>query len=666
MRKNGTRIIILFAFVVSYLLPLNQTYSSDVKDCLKCHSIKTLNKKTEKGDTISLFVDGAKYEKSIHGALDCSSCHPKITIKNHPRPRKITSRNDYTKEFSPNCLNCHPQNALMKPPVHGTIVKKGDIYCSQCHGNHYISSMKEWKNKASFNEYCLSCHRFELTKTLPSKEKISLKVDEQEIKKSVHGKFQCIVCHSDFSKTKHPVYDFKDKRQYRAELNKICTKCHTDKDLQKNPAHYALTKTATCIECHGAHGVKSASVVKSLPENQYCLSCHSRPISMKMKNGETLSVQVKESDILNSAHKKLKCTECHKDFSKTQHPSKAYDSIEQYRAQAKGICNQCHQDAVKKYDISIHAQALKKGNKQSPECVKCHDYHKTKFIKRDKIASTELCISCHSDSGKAFKESVHHKALVQGKADGPTCSSCHNYHDVLLTSVAKLDSSCAKCHKDLKTTHNKWLYNPPVRLASFVDVHFNSASCASCHTKTEKSVILTLVDRAKKKAITEEEVAKAFNIDIKQVKGKIDFNGDGKVQEGELWQFMAVMRDKGNANLFGKIDVHNPSDAHKIEPKNSSIKDCAYCHNSNAKFKGKLEIVREGAAPLKLELERGAVNSANAIPNIRDFYVLSLSKINILDVLFVVALLGGIAVPIGHITLRILTAPIRKKRKGGK
>ncbi|MCX7988568.1 MAG: cytochrome c family protein [Thermodesulfovibrio sp.] len=658
--------LIIVCFLISYLVPLEQAVSDDTKACLRCHGISTLHKKLDTGESISLFIDGKKFEKSAHGALDCSSCHPGINLRNHPKPRKITSKKDYIKEFSPNCLNCHPKNALMKPAVHGEIVKKGEIYCSQCHGSHYISSMKEWKNKANFTEYCMSCHKFDISKTLPSKEKLSLKVNEQEIKKSVHGKFQCLVCHDDFSKVKHPVYNFKDKKQYRAEMNKICTKCHTDKELQKNPAHYALSKTATCIECHGYHGVKPAKVAKSMPENQYCLSCHSRPISKKMKNGETLSVQVKESDILNSAHKKLKCTECHKEFSTTQHPIRVFESIADYRAKAKDICNNCHQDAVKKYDKSIHAEALKKGNQKSPECLKCHDYHKVTFITKDKRASSELCIKCHADSGKAFKDSVHQQAIEQGKQNAPNCASCHNSHDVLPTNIAKLGDSCAKCHKDVKTSHNKWLWNPPVRLTSFVDVHFNSASCASCHTKVEKAILLTLVDRAKSKPIKEDEVAKALNIDAKTLKGKIDQNGDGKVQEQELWQFMSSMKSKTNANLAGRIDVLNPNDAHKIEPKNKSIKDCAYCHNPKASFKAKLEVNKEGDKPIKFEVDSKALNAAYAIPNIKDFYVLGLTKIKILDILFFIALLGGIAVPVGHITLRILTAPIRRKRREGK
>ncbi|GLI53610.1 cytochrome c family protein [Thermodesulfovibrio yellowstonii] len=658
--------VVILCFLISYLVPLNDAISDDTKACLRCHGMKTLQKALDSGGSLSLYIDGNKFEKSVHGAMDCSSCHPDITLKNHPKPKKITDRKVYIKEFSKNCLNCHPQDSLMKPKVHGEVVKKGEVFCSECHGSHYITSMKDWKKKASFSEYCLTCHQSNITKTLPSKEKISLKVNESEIKKSVHAKFQCLVCHDDFSKVNHPIYNYKDKNQYRKEMTRICTKCHTDKELQKNPAHYALTKTTSCIECHGYHGVKPTKVAKTLPENQYCLNCHSRPISMKMKNGETLSVQVKETDILNSVHKKLKCTECHKEFSTTQHPVRSFESVANYRAKAKDVCNNCHQDAVKKYDISIHAEALKKGNQQSPDCLKCHDYHKVVLITKDKSASSELCVKCHNESGRAFKESVHQKAISDGKQNAPTCASCHNSHDVLAANIAQLGNSCVKCHKDVKTSHNKWLWNPPVKLTTFVDAHFNSASCAACHTTVNKAIYLTLFDRAKKKPLTESEVAKIFGVDPKEVKGKIDYNNDGKIQEQELWQFMSSVKAKAKANLSGRIDVINSNDAHKIEPKSKAIKDCAACHDPSASFAAKIEINREGGKAVKFDLERSAINSAYAIPNIKDFYVLGLTKIKILDILFFIALLGGVAVPVGHLTLRILTAPIRRKRREGK
>ena len=657
---------LLICFFLSYFMPIDVAFSQSQKDCLRCHSVKTLSKNLEDKKTLSLYVDGSKFEKSVHGALECSYCHTEITMKNHPRPKKIDSKQSLSKQVSHNCLACHPKDALMKPKMHGELVKRGEPSCAECHGSHYISSIKRWKKTISCSEYCLTCHSLELSKTLPSKEKLSLKVNHEEIKKSVHGKFECINCHSDFSITVHPSYNYKDKAQYRKELTGICKKCHTDSELKKNPIHYELTKTASCIECHGAHNVKPAKVAKGATDNRYCLNCHSKALSMKMKNGETLSVQVKESDIMSSAHNKQKCIECHKEFSATQHPVRTFESISDYRAKAKYICNNCHQDAVKKYDISIHAMSLKNGNVKAPDCLKCHDYHKTTPIKQDKTAGLKLCSSCHSKEMEAFKSSVHHTALTQGKKDAPNCSSCHNAHDVLSTNVAKINNSCIKCHKNIKNAHNKWLWNPPFRLTTFVDTHFNFASCSSCHISVKKALSLTLVDKNKKEALTEEEIAKVLEVDVKEVKTKLDLNGDGKVQENELWKFMKALKKKINAELAGRIDVVEPNDAHKIVAKAQTIKDCATCHNTKTDFSGKLEINKEGTKPAKYELETKAFNSIYSIPNISDFYVLGTTKIKILDILFLIALLGGISVPIAHITLRILTAPIRRKRREGK
>ena len=49
-----------------------------------------------------------------------------------------------------------------------------------------------------------------------------------------------------------------------------------------------------------------------------------------MKNGESVSVTVDDSAIANSAHGKLQCTDCHSDFSKTQHPIRSFDTRRAY------------------------------------------------------------------------------------------------------------------------------------------------------------------------------------------------------------------------------------------------------------------------------------------------------------------------------------------------
>ncbi|HAA83975.1 MULTISPECIES: multiheme c-type cytochrome [Thermodesulfobacterium] len=528
-------------------------------------------------------------------------------------------------------------------------------------------SFKEWKQKASFNEYCMSCHKIELSKTLKSGEKLNLKVNLNEIKQSVHSNFQCIVCHSDFSKTKHPSYTFKNKREYAANLSKqICQKCHTDATLRRNQVHYTISKTASCIECHGYHGVKPAKIGKNLPENQYCLTCHSKSITKKLENGEVLSVKVDGSHLLSSVHKDLKCTDCHKGYSKTEHPIKKIASLKEYRKQAIEICKQCHTKEVDQFNKSIHAKAFYQGKEKAPDCIRCHDYHKVARILPNNELKFNLCASCHGEEAKAYKDSIHFKALSESKPNAPNCSNCHKAHDVLPVSMAKLNDSCLSCHKDSKKAHSKWLYNPPFTLESFVDVHFKSASCSVCHAKGEKAVMLSLVDKAKKTGITVEDLSKALNWPVEEVKNKIDLNKDGLVQEKEFWQFLNTVKQKVKVELKGRLDLVNSNDAHKILSKKEAIKDCTVCHSSEAKFAGVLEISKEGDKTLKTLVDRKILNSVYAIPNVRDFYVLGLSRISVLDILFVLAVVCGIGFGLGHLSLRIITTPIRRKRREGK
>ncbi len=515
------------------------------------------------------------------------------------------------------------------------------------------------------NNDCMSCHRFSFIKTLPSGEKIKVKIDLQEIKNSVHGKLKCIECHSDFTRGRHPSYKFRSKKEYMIRMSKIvCQRCHTDESLKKNPVHYKLSKTAPCIKCHGYHNVKPITVAKTGSENQYCLLCHSRPLTKEMENGEVLSVQVKEDVLLNSVHKKLKCIDCHKDFSKGKHPFKSFKSLKEYRAQANNICKQCHTKEMQQFEESIHAQALAKG-KNAPDCLKCHGYHNVAKVSNNKQLQFNICANCHKKETLALKESVHYKVFSENKPNAPTCSSCHKAHDVLPVNVANINQCCVKCHKGIRTAHNKWLYNPPFTLKSFVDVHFKGASCSACHVKGKKAIFLTLMNRATNKPLTLEEVSKLLKISPEKVKEKIDLNKNNKIEEKELWQFLSLLKSQVEINLKGRLDIINPNDAHKITSKEGAIKDCAVCHNIQAKFLGKLEINKKGATAETMDMERKVVNSIYAIPNIKNFYVLGLTKITILDILFGLAVLCGLGIAFGHLGLRIITTPIRRKRRGG-
>jgi len=633
--------------------------------CLKCHGVKRLPKVLKNGEKMDLYVNPAKFAQSDHSKIGCFACHFEIYNTKHPYPKEILSKKAYTKEVVKNCVKCHPYFSIARHKGHRKIVKNKRFVCIDCHNYHTGPKLMVWKRKVNFTEYCMSCHKFNIKKVLPSGEVLSLKVDPQEIKNSVHGRFQCIVCHIDFSKKRHPVYKFKSRKEYNTQLSKwICQRCHTEEKLKQNPAHYALSKTASCIECHGYHGVQPVKGVKALSENRYCLTCHSRDLTMKMKNGEKLSIQVNEHQLLQSVHKDLKCIDCHKEFSKNKHPVRTFASIKEYRKEAINICNQCHKKEVEEFKNSIHGKAYSKGELNAPDCLKCHGYHNVAKITTNN--QLEMCAKCHTKELAAFKESIHYKTLSEGNTAAPTCASCHKAHDVKPINMADLNNSCLTCHKDAEKVHNKWLYNPPFTLVSFVKTHFKGASCAVCHASGKKAVVLTLIDQDTGKPFTIKKVAMLLNLTPEVVKEKIDLNKDGLVEEKELWQFMSSIKQVADADLKGRLALVNANDAHKINSKEGAIKNCAACHNVKADFTGELAINREEGKALKLALDRQALNSAYAIPVIRHFYVLALTKISILDILFILAVICGLGFALGHIGLRIITTPIRRKRREGK
>ncbi len=663
INKNFYLILFFILLFISFFLGKVSFAKKDSK-CLICHKVKREPKVLESGEKLSLYVNPKKYKASVHGNIDCIFCHLEIK-PDHPKPIKIKSKKEYITQLTKNCLKCHPPILISKSPSHAKVIKRKDVTCVDCHGSHYIKPLKEWKKTVSVSNYCLMCHSFRMVKTLSSGERLLLKINKKEIRSSVHGELKCINCHNNFSKTKHPLYNYKNKKTYAIKLSKkICQRCHTDEKLRKNPAHYTLSKTAPCIQCHGYHNVKPAKLVK-VSENKYCLNCHSRRIVKKMQNGEILSLKVDEAQILQSVHKNLRCSNCHKGFSIKKHPIRSFKSIADYRNKAQEICNNCHSKETKEYTKSIHALAVLKGNKKAPDCLRCHGYHTVMKITSNTILKYKLCISCHNEEDKSFKESIHYKAFKEGKQNAPVCSSCHKAHKVLPTNIANLKDSCLDCHKNAKKSHNKWLYNPPFKIESFVDVHFDGASCSACHVSGAKAIILTLIN-SENKPLTIEKIANFTNWDIEEVKIKLDSNNDNIVQQTELWQFLKSLKENIEVKLKGKLDIVNPNDAHKIISKKGAIKDCAFCHNPETPFVRKLEINKEGEKGERIDLEKNAVNSVYAIPNISDFYVLGLTKISILDTLFVIALIAGAGVAAGHILLRIITTPIRRKRKEGK
>lgn len=523
-------------------------------------------------------------------------------------------------------------------------------------------------------QLCLACHSDKtLNMKLVNKERLSLYINGGDFAKSVHGKTGCSGCHPDISMDNHPVVKkIKSKKEYTANLSKNCSICHTPEQLKKRlPIHSSLAAKGSCIECHGSHYIVKTAVQKTgVKENQYCMTCHSRKLTMSMKSGETLAVYVDESSLRSSVHMNLKCTDCHKGFSMTEHPIRSFNSRRAYSIAMAENCWKCHEKVYKAYEVSVHLDQLKSGNSKAPTCGDCHGDHSVAGVKKDKSVGIKSCNKCHGDMNASYEASMHGKAWKKGDQKAPSCASCHGAHDVASGMTTKIKEGCLKCHKDMGKVHNKWLSNPPLTLPSFADAHFDVASCAACHSPgAERAIYLSLYDRKKGKPLSEEDLMRVFDTDSNGLMTKIDPNGDGIIDAKEIWNLCSQLCKKGVwATFIGKMDVQKSTEAHMLGGKAEAAKDCAKCHYPGAEFFKNIFVLikRAEGKPQILRAKADVLNSVYTIIPASKFYALGSTNIKLFDILFVIALIGGIAVPIGHIGLRLITSPLRALRRMGK
>jgi cytochrome c1 len=311
------------------------------------------------------------------------------------------------------------------------------------------------------NKQCLKCHgEHGSVKKFPDGDFISTYVDADALALSVHRSLKCTACHKEFSDQRHPDRAFRTKLQFRIKESHGCRDCHAEEALKSRAIHEALFKKETagealvCTNCHSAHAVThiaGGNVSKS--EEQYCLRCHATEKHMSFKSGETLSVRVSVSELRDSPHRNVGCSDCHFGFSADDHPRMQFRSERQYRLAASEICRRCHYDMYSKASEGIHYAMLSVGKLEAPTCIDCHGGHAVTSLGSNRLGIVQKCKSCHARVYEVYARSVHGGALLkENNKDVPTCVDCHSSHSIKAASSSDfretLPDTCGKCHSN--------------------------------------------------------------------------------------------------------------------------------------------------------------------------------------------------------------------------
>ena len=525
-------------------------------------------------------------------------------------------------------------------------------------------------------ETCLGCHDTKDTiLTFKNKETMSVFVDRNAFKKTAHSGLQCTDCHTTVSLDAHPGRVIENRKTFTKEAADACRNCHTSEQLGKTATHNAVTTkpdAPLCSVCHGSHGVRRIAEWKlSLKGKDYCLTCHRQALSTTFGSGEKLSLRIDPSNLASSVHNKHVCSDCHTEYTPASHPVKTYANSRDHSVSVAGVCKRCHAEKAAQIKGSTHYNLsfqvgetlIRQGNQQAPVCTDCHGFHTVGPKSTYEILSGVPCRKCHEGIFKIYAKSVHGLAKERGEHRAPLCASCHFAHEVSFTATTdKIKVACLGCHKGIEGIHNKWLPN--------AELHLSAVACAACHVpSSEKGISLQLIDQASGKPFPREQILQLLGNTDEELAERLDAHGQG-LNSYELAYIVRQLNEKGSGakvTFLGRMDIMKYSDAHQLSLKKNAIRECENCHSKDSRFfkRVTLAVIRTDGRMDRYRTQPDVLSSVFSTLSSKQFYVLGGTRFTLLDWAGLLVVFGGILVPLAHITVRVLTAPLRRQPKPG-
>lgn len=410
------------------------------------------------------------YSESIHGeglfkrglivTAVCTSCHTSHDIL--PHENSLSSINK--KNIATTCTQCHRQiEQVHMKVINGELWEKEPHkvpVCIDCHQPHKIRRV--FYSESFPDDMCMNCHgQKDLSKVVNGK-KISLFVDYEKFKKSVHSNNSCFKCHTNVTFSKKPVCLNSGKVD--------CSICHqTQSEDYKisihGTEHYKGNINAPyCTSCHDSHNttskneLTSTTFARNVPE--LCAKCH--------RSGKNIAVSLDESkkgivsEYVESIHGKgllqsglmvtatcIDCHSSHRELPKTDPRSTVF------RDNIATTCAQCHLGIYEEFKSSIHSTDISDTDKKLPVCNDCHFSHE--IIRTDqgdfRQQILNQCGNCHKDVTETYFETFHGKVSKLGAKAAAKCSDCHGSHKILPNtfqesklSRANIIQTCQSCH----------------------------------------------------------------------------------------------------------------------------------------------------------------------------------------------------------------------------
>jgi cytochrome b subunit of formate dehydrogenase len=325
------------------------------------------------------------------------------------------------------------------------------------------------------NEECLACHGDSSLSAERDGKAVSLYVNPEAFKNSIHGGILgCVDCHADVKTSPH--------ENTPAKIS--CASCHAEQQAAYERSFHAQAiragdgQAASCVNCHGSpHELLPASDPRSRVSHANipatCGGCHGQKFVME-PSGHSVQPFVSYQGSVHGravsagSDKAAVCTDCHGAHEILQ-AGDAKSPIFKFNVPA--TCAKCHKAVEQEFMRSVHGQAISRGNWLAPVCTDCHGIHSIKahLDPNSSVSAQNLagvtCARCHEGvrlsqefgvegrRATTYLASYHGLASKLGSKVVANCASCHGVHNILPSSDpqstinrANLVKTCGQCH----------------------------------------------------------------------------------------------------------------------------------------------------------------------------------------------------------------------------
>ncbi|MBC8520177.1 MAG: cytochrome C [Gammaproteobacteria bacterium] len=285
----------------------------------------------------------------------------------------------------------------------------------------------------------------------------SNKAESQKVAKKLIPNKKCNKCHADEDEKTYilgedeegpEVFIYVDPDKFEGSVHgkQNCVGCHTNITLKKGEHEEELPITVGCIQCH----------TETMEEQENEADPKYKRLNVVLEQIDSYMHSVHaQPNIADQSRTNATCHDCHDAHNIGTLGSEARAD---HRLNNPEVCGRCHEEQKDAYMTSIHGkEVVENRNSDAAVCSDCHTTHNIESPDKDsmKLAITQNCGSCHEESLNTYVSSYHGQVNRLGYTNTAKCFDCHGSHALKEvddpTSMVHLDNrleTCNKCHED--------------------------------------------------------------------------------------------------------------------------------------------------------------------------------------------------------------------------